>query len=260
MTQKFWRPQPVQPTAPEQDWISRLLKLSIWVSCAGWIVYSLFAFSFDDIKIIPSLWQSILVIAGSVLIVTGAELNTGPMAVAVFGKVGAGTASKLDVRALIVSAIGSMVSVLITFSIRQTRFAESWWRVLALNWGPLIAGITVAADYYAASAELGLLKSDYEKAMDVWSAKMETWYKEQLEWNEAHGIVEPLDRSDWPAATIHHIRTIAPHLNGERPKVRPDAVYLQSLLDGEYGVKARVDVRSDTTLRNWADILTGKAE
>ena len=243
--QAFWKPKPIQPTAPEQGWIAKLLRWSIWISCAGWIVYSLFAFAFDDINIIPAAVQSALVLFGSGFIVAGAELNTGPMCVAVFGKIGSGNASKLDKRALVVSAIGSMVSILITFSIRQTRFADSWWRHFALSWGPLIAGITVAADYYAASAELGLLKSDYDKAMETWLERMEQWLAEAVAWNEAHGIQEPVDRSQWRTATVNDFRVLVTSLNGDRATLTPDN--LQHFFDA---MQLRLDA-SDSTVRRW---------
>lgn len=250
MTQAFWKPRPAEPIAPEQGWIAKLLRWSLWISCAGWIVSSLFAYAFDDIKVIPDIVQSWMVIIGSGLVVTGAELNTAPMSVAVFTKVGAGNASKLDKRALAVSALGSMTSILIMFAIRQIRFGESWWRILALNWGPLIAGITVAADYYAASAELGLLKSDYKKELAAWMVQMEAWLSEEVAWNEAHGIEEPVDRTSWPLADLPAIRRIAAGLNGERAGVRVDN--LQDYLDAE---RLRLPDIGETTRRRWAETL-----
>lgn len=246
MTQQaFWKPEPVAPVAPDKTWIARLLTTSLWVSGVGWAITGLFAFAFDDIRVIPILVQSWLVVIGSGLVVIGAEMNTGPTAVAVFRKLGNKSASRMDVQALVASLVGSVASILITFAIRQTRFGESWWRNLALSWGPLVAGIAVACDYYAASAELGLLKSDFERAMSEWFHAMEVWLQEEQEWNEAHGIVPAVDRSTWRKATIHDVRRLAAELNGDRAGVT--AVNLQEYLDPMH---VRVEV-ADTTMARW---------
>lgn len=245
MTQHFWKPEPIRPTEPERTWIARTLRASLWVSFAGAAIYGLFAFAFDDIKIISPFVQSVMVIVGSALIVTGAELNTPPTVVAVCSKIGAGTASKLDIRALLVSLIGNGASMLIALSIRQTRFADSWWRHGMLAWGPLVAGLAVTGDYYAAASELGLLKADYLREMKTWLAEKETWLREEAEWNAAHGVQEPVDRSQWAPATIDHIRELAQRMNGQRAGVTPDN--LQAHLDAK---RLRVDA-APSTVRRW---------
>ena len=123
----------LRPVPPNEDWIAPMLRWSGYVSMVGWIVYGVFALAFDDISVIPEELQSWLVILGSGLIVTGAEMNTFPMVVAVGRKWGAKKGNALDAVAFIVSLIGSVMAGLIAFSIRQTRLEESPWRVWALD-------------------------------------------------------------------------------------------------------------------------------
>ena len=245
MTQAFWKPRPIEPTPPDRGWIVRLLQWSMVACGLGWAVYGLFAFAFDDIGIISNAWQSILVIVGSALIVIGAEMNTAPTGVAVFHKVGQGKATRIDYAAFTASLVGSIMSALITFSIRQTLLGGSAWRQVALSWGPLVAGLAVALDYYAAVVELGLLKSDYERDLATWADKMETWYAEEVAWNEEHGITLPVDRSQWRAAKIDDIRALAQSLNGQRGSVTTDN--LQEHLDVR---RVRLDA-ADSTIRRW---------
>ncbi len=211
MTQ-FWKPEPIPPN---RDWIAPLLKASLFVSTLGWIVYGVFALAFDDIAVIPTGVQSWLVIAGSALIVAGAEMNTAPTVVAVARKWGAGKAQRLDVVAFTVSLIGSVTAGLIAFSIRQVRLGETGWRSLALAWGPLVVGIAIAADFYAAAVELGLLRSDYER-------EMEQWLEERREWNEAHGIqparIARQFDPNWPKASVDDWRRLTDGLNGSTPE------------------------------------------
>jgi len=179
----YWKPE---PKAPDKDWLAPLLKKSLWVSGTGWAIYGVFAFAFQDIDVIPGWLQSALVILGSALIVIGAEMNTAPTSVAVFRKLGAGKAHWLDVAALLLSFVGSIFSALLTFSARQTLLGEQGWRAWMLAKGPIFAGVATAADYYAATAELGLLSADYERDMETWLAGKAEWEQAQLPQLPAH--------------------------------------------------------------------------
>ena len=196
----------LRPVPPDEDWIAPWLKWSGRVSTVGWIIYGIFALAFDDIAVIPAEVQSWLVILGSALIVTGAEMNTFPMVVAVARKWGAHKGQPLDVVAFCVSLIGSVTAGLIAFSIRQTRLGDSVWRVLALDVGPLVVGVAIAADFYAAAVELGLLRSDYDRDIEQWLA-------DQAEWNESHHITEPVVLKP---ASIDDARRVVGKMNGER--------------------------------------------
>jgi hypothetical protein len=211
MTQPFWKPQ---PALPGEDWIAPWLKWSLRVSTIGWIIYGVFALAFDDIQVIHSTVQSWLVIIGSGLIVAGAEMNTGPTVVAVSRKWGAGKGQRLDAIAFIVSLIGSITAGLIAFSIRQTRLGETGWRALALDYGPLVVGVAIACDFYAAGVELGLLKADYER-------EMEQWLRDKRAWEQEHGTPprpEPRFDPKWPRATLNEWRTETAGLNGGTPQ------------------------------------------
>ena len=228
----------LRPVPPDEDWIAPWLTWSGRVSTVGWIVYGVFALAFDDIALIPPAWQSLLVILGSALIVTGAEMNTFPMVVAVARKWGAHKGQPLDVVAFTVSLIGSVVAGLIAFSIRQTRLGDSVWRVLALDWGPLVVGIAIAADFYAAAVELGLLRSDYDRDIEQWLA-------EQGEWNESHGYVPPVVTDpEWKRARIADFRRVVAGLNGSAAGLNAEQ------LESEF---AAVELRMppESTYRRW---------
>ena len=231
----------LEPIKPNDDWIAPLLLVSLAVSTLGWIVYGVFALAFDDINAIPAEVQSVLVIIGSALIVAGAEMNTAPTVVAVFRKLGAGKAQNLDKWALVASLVGSIVSALIAFSIRQTRLGEIWWRALALSWGPLVAGIAIAADYYAAAAELGLMRSDYDR-------EIRQWLTERAEWNETHGYVEPLPPvvvSDGArVATMPDFGRVPNRLNGERATLDAERLERELAVDG-------LRLPSASTVQRW---------
>jgi hypothetical protein len=153
--------------------------IPILVSALGFFVTGVFAFSFSDIAIIPLATQSWLVIVGSALIIFGAELNTPFTTVEVFRKILRKEANGWDISALVVSLIGTVVNLLVTFASRLS--LDTAWKGLVLNWGPLLSGFAVACDYYGALVELGFLFGSYELRMERWLEERRTWEQRQKE-------------------------------------------------------------------------------
>jgi len=221
----FWKPQPI---APDESWIARTLKASLVVSMVGWAIYGLFALAFQDINIVPDWVQKVTVILGSALIVIGAEMNTPPTVVAVFRKLGRGKAHPLDIVALLASLFGSIVAALITFASRQTLLGEVGWRAWALTTGPLIIGVTIALDYYAAGSELGLTQADYE-------TEMEDWLKDEQAWNERFGIeLQPPKvqvNPKWPVARKDDLARVMARVNGRGPSMTEEDLLVEFARD-----------------------------
>ena len=196
MNNRYYMPKPIEPS---QDWIARLLGASLVISVIGLSIYGLFAFAFDDIKIIPDAAQSVLVVVGSALIVVGAEMNTPPTVVAVWRKAGRGKATRMDYTICVLSLIGGIAGVLVVFSIRQPLLGEDGWRAWVSAVGPLFIGVTIVIDYYGCAAELGLLRSDYD-------AEMREWLEAEQAWNQSHDVVDEIAPSTQP--TNEQIRDI----------------------------------------------------
>lgn len=169
---KFWKPEPKEPfwkpmpKEPWKDWRTFSMLLPIFISATGFFVSGIFAFAFSDIGIVPELWQSIAVIVSSGLIVWGAELNTPGTVIEVFRKILRQEANGWDISALVVSLVGTTVNLLVTFASR-TRLSPVW-QTFTLTWGPLIAGLTVACDYYGGLVETGFLFGSFEVRMESW--------------------------------------------------------------------------------------------
>ena len=180
--QAFYKPCPIEPS---RSWVARLLRWSLGIGTAGWAAYGLFAFAFADLGVIPKPVQSWMVIAGSALIVIGAEANTIPTCIAVFSKVGTERIHWLDYAAFAASVMGTLAGVLITFSSRQVLLGDTGWRAFALRAGPLVAGAMTALDFYGSGIELGLFKRDYERAMASWLEEKSAWDLSQTSEQEA---------------------------------------------------------------------------
>ena len=148
----FWKPQPREPWS---DWRMHSMLIPVLVSAVGLFITGIFSFAFSDIVVIPGPTQSWMVIAGSALIIFGAELNTPFTTIEVFRKILRQEANAWDTSALVVSLVGTVVNLLVTFASRLSLAAA--WKGLLLNWGPLLAGFAVACDYYGALVELGFL-------------------------------------------------------------------------------------------------------
>jgi len=206
MSNNYYMPRPIEPS---RDWVGRLMSASLWISVAGFIVYGLFAYAFEDIAIIPPTVQSALVLVGSALIVTGAEVNTPPTIVAVARKYGRRKHQRLDLIIGCVSLAGAIAGALLMFALRQPNVQGIAWRQVVRNWGPLVIGVTVVIDYFGCASELGLLRSDYD-------IEMREWLEAEQEWNEAHGIEPEVDRSDWRTANIGDFRVLIGSMNGNR--------------------------------------------
>ena len=80
----FWKPEPKRPKNDPFMWF---ILIPCLISALGWFVQGAFSFSFGDIKVIPDVIQSWLVVAGSTLIIFGAEINTPFVFVLAFGKI-----------------------------------------------------------------------------------------------------------------------------------------------------------------------------
>lgn len=234
MNQPYYMPKPIEPS---QDWIARLLGTSLVISVIGLSIYGLFAFAFDDIKIIPDAAQSVLVVIGSALIVIGAEMNTPPTLVAVWRKAGRGKATRMDYWICILSLIGGVAGVLIVFSIRQTLLGEDGWRAWTTAIGPLFVGVTIVIDYYGCAAELGLLRSDYD-------AEMREWLEAEQEWNQTHEIETVDDRTGWPIARVGDFRAIL-KANGNQADLTKEN------LQSHFDKMGRLVPSSQSTIDRW---------
>ena len=202
----FWKPRPREPWS---DWRMFSMLVPILVSATGFFVTGIFAFAFSDIAVIPRATQSWMVIFGSALIVFGAELNTPFTTIEVFRKILRKEANNWDISALIVSLIGTVVNLLVTFASRLS--LDTAWKGLVLNWGPLLSGFAVACDYYGALVELGFLFGSFEM-------RMESWLEERRAWEEHKKQVQ----SARPVANIKDFRRVLGRLNGERATLTAD--------------------------------------
>jgi len=239
MTKKYYMPE---PKSPRRDPVAWLLWGTLGMLTCGLILGGIFSYGLADVSIIPARTQSIISLIASALVMIGVEGNTLPTGVIVFEKWGDSRMHWLDRAAIIASFIGSVMAATIFLSQRQVLFSDSWWRSMALREGPLLAAFAIIVDYYGGIASLGRMRRDYKE-------NMEQWLREVAEWNETHGIAEPVDRSGWRAATIDDARRLAASLNGERPHV--NAANLQNYMDA---LQVRVDV-SDTTRTRWAEMV-----
>jgi len=239
MSNNYYMPRPVEPS---KDWVGKLMSISLWVFAAGLAIYGLFALASDDIYVIPQVVQSWLVVIGSALITLGAEMNTPPTIVAVMRKIGRRQFHWLDCLIGALSLVGAMVGLWMVFAQRQEMNSATGWRAFVRDYGPILIGLTMIADYYGCGSELGLLRSDYD-------IEMQEWFRAEQEWNEAHGIEPEVDRSDWPSAKIEHFRALVASMNGDSALLTKDN--LQEYLDPQ-----RVAVRSaSSTLNRWLQEL-----
>lgn len=209
MTEKYYMPEPIEPS---RDWVGRLMTISLWVFAAGIAINSLFALAADDIYVIPRAVQSWLVIVGSGLIVIGAELNTPPTVVAVMRKVGRREAHWLDWLIGAISLIGAMVGLWMVFARRQELNSATGWRVFVRDYGPIVIGLTMVADYYGCASELGLLRSQYD-------AEMREWLEDKRKWEESHASVsedDPTVSGDGRVVGVADFRRLVSSLNGNR--------------------------------------------
>jgi hypothetical protein len=235
MTKPFWKPQPREPWS---DWRMYSMLVPILVSALGFFVTGIFAFAFSDIAVIPSVVQSWMVIIGSGLIVFGAELNTPFTAIEVFRKILRKEANSWDVSALVVSLVGTMANLLVTFASRLSLAVA--WKAFVLNWGPLLAGFAVACDYYGAMVELGFLFGSFE-------LRMETWLEEKRAWEQENGKEIP---ANLPPARMADFERVLARLNGQRSALNVEQLESELAEDG-------VGLPSKSTVKRWLGMARG---
>jgi hypothetical protein len=238
----FWKPEPREPWS---DWRMFSMLVPILVSATGFFITGIFAFAFSDIAVIPAATQSWMVIYGSALIVFGAELNTPFTTIEVFRKILREEANSWDISALIVSLIGTVVNLLVTFASRLA--LDTAWKGFVLNWGPLLAGFAVACDYYGALVELGFLFGSFEM-------RMESWLEEKRVWEDGRRATDDGRRTisvrameleaEWPAARMDDFRRVLGRLNGERASLTAGQLAEELARDG-------LQLPSPSTVHRW---------
>jgi uncharacterized membrane protein YidH (DUF202 family) len=225
---EFWRPQPKEPWA---DWRTYSMLVPIGISMLGFFVSGIFAFAFSDIDVIVPTVQSWMVIVSSGLIVLGAEANTPGTVIEVFRKLLRKEHNGWDISALVLSLVGTIVNLLVTFASRTK--LDPVWRSALLNWGPLVSGFAVACDYYGGLLETGFLFGSFELRMDA-------WLEQRQAHNERHGIKH---KDPLPAARIEQYRVVVARHNGNGPL---NAEQLESELHADgYGLP------SPSTVGRW---------
>jgi len=240
----FWKPEPREPWS---DWRMFSMLVPILVSSVGFFVTGIFAFAFSDIAVIPDATQSWMVIFGSALIVFGAELNTPFTTIEVFRKILRHEANSWDTSALIVSLIGTVVNLLVTFASRLA--LDPIWKGLVLNWGPLLAGFAVACDYYGALVELGFLFGSYETRMESWLHERQAWEEQtrdegQSTKDDGRGTDQ---ESAWRAARLDDFQRVLGRLNGERATLTADKL-AEELAQDELRLPTR------KTVKRWLEL------
>ena len=218
-TVTFWKPQ---PRAPWRDWRTWGMLIPIMISAFGFFGTGIFAFAFSDIEVIPSVIQSWLVIVSSGLIVWGAELNTPFCTIEVFRKILRQEHNNWDLSALTASLVGTVVNLLVTFASRLR--LDPVWRLLLLNWGPLLAGFAVVCDYYGSTIEIGFLFGSYEKRFETWLTERETWRRENGIVQVGNGgalaelkarLAEVEEKALWPVARKADFENVVKRTNGQ---------------------------------------------
>jgi len=229
-----------EPRRPWTDWRMFGMLVPILLSALGFFVTGLFAFTFEDIQVIPGPVQSWLVILGSGLIVFGAELNTPFTTIETFRKILRKEANGWDYSALVVSLVGTLANLLVTFSARLKVAAP--WTAWMLDWGPLLSGIAVACDYYGALVELGFLFGSFE-------IRKEAWLEERRAWLLGQGIPAALPASAEAEADVATWRTVeVPGKPGQVVRINPDwpparREHLDAVLGKLNGASATLDAQ-----------------
>jgi len=193
MTNTFWKPQPREPW---HDWRTYFIFVPIIISALGFFVTGIFAFAFSDINVIAASTQSWLVIVGSGLIVWGAEMNTPGTTVEVFRKVLRHEHNTWDISALVVSLVGTVINLLVTFASRLT--LDPSWRLFV---------------YELRYTQWREEKSVWESA-NVTSKNDNNTELAQLS-DRVRELSLELESLSWPRATIADYRRVKSAMNGQ---------------------------------------------
>jgi hypothetical protein len=257
----FWKPAPKRPKDDPFMWF---ILIPCLISALGWFVQGAFSFSFGDIKVIPDVIQSWLVVAGSTLIIFGAEINTPFVFVLAFSKIVDTTGENhktWDATALIASLLGTSINMMVNFSLRNRAFfvdmpLGKFWINAMLAFGPILAGIAIALDYYGACVELSRIYTSFKARYEQWLEEKLVWDKDQDEQQNAGelgGIVQGLQESiitlrkeiadmgqgsiqqgesvttlqeqitrlQYPVATLQEFKALLPEINGDYNHLEP---------------------------------------
>ena len=236
MTQ-FWKQK---PKAPLDDWRTYLIGVPVLASALGACLFMALSFSFTELEAIPAHVKIGLVIVAAFATATGSAFGSVGSGIEVYRKAFEGRAIWLDWVSLALSVAATLGGFVMGFAALLGAVSE--WSAVARVWGPLAISALVALDAAGDLIELGGLFAAY-------NLRYEQWEQDKAEWEQAHGIVEPIDRSSWPAATKDDARRLATRLNGERADVT--AGNLQTYLDT---LQVRADV-SESTRARWADVI-----
>ena len=230
---RYYIPEPV---APWRDWRTYSLLVPVLSSTVGAMVFTTLAFGFTELETLPTLFLTRLVIIGVFSVGIGSTFGSAASGIEIYRKVFSKAVGAWDWIALGVSTATTVGGYALGFAALLGAVAE--WSRPAQVWGPLALGLLVSLDGVCDIIELGGLFGSY-------GDRYETWLRDKAQWEAENGIVEPIDRSQWRAATLADFRRLAASLNGNRTAL--SIANLQEHLDS---MRVRLDA-SETTVRRW---------
>ncbi len=166
----FHLPRPKPPTR-DFRWYSLIIP-PVGFSI-GMVLFGLLGFSFVELRDMPALLRSNIVVMGSIGLAIGSELGTLPALLEVFRKVGAGRAGVWDWIGLGVSVLTSITILIMSWA--WLLQIDILWSESIRTYGPLVLGSLAILDFTAGGIEAGLYLSTYDERQRRWQTDLEDW-------------------------------------------------------------------------------------
>jgi DNA-binding transcriptional regulator YiaG len=136
------------------------------LSAIGLFAFAVLAYSFTELRSLPSEFRRWLVIVGAFTLAAGSEIGTLFAVVDIYRKGGPRT---WDWIALFFSLCTTVASFVLAFAALLLRDLQ--WVTVALNYGAVVLGVLAALDSYGGFMEFGLYLNSYDARLDLWERR-----------------------------------------------------------------------------------------
>jgi len=204
----FHLPRPKPPTR-DFRWYSLILP-PIGFSI-GMVLFGLLGFSFVELRDMPAMLRSNIVVMGSIGLAIGSELGTLPALLEVFRKVGARKAGVWDWIGLTVSVFTSITILIMSWA--WLLQIDVMWSETIRVYGPLLLGSLTILDFTASGVEAGLYLATYDERFTRWQTDLEDWLIQmngQREPKPAASVNYPATEFEQPMGMIEHSISLEP--------------------------------------------------
>jgi len=157
-------------------WRGLSLLLPACASAVGFFAFSVLAFGFVELDVLPDGFRTGLVLVGAFSLAFGGEIGTLSAVVEIFRK--NGRAQSWDWIGLAISVLSTLAAFILAFA--ALLGVKATWTAGVQLYGPIVLGVLSALDAYSGFMEFGLYLNSHDERMETWRVQFEQFKEREF--------------------------------------------------------------------------------